>query len=35
MPKEGGRVKTRLTNRMLERLIAEPDRVLFPRGNAR
>jgi len=34
-PKEGGRVKTRLIKGMLERLNAEPERVLFPKSNAR
>jgi small-conductance mechanosensitive channel len=34
-PKEAGRVKTRLIKELLERLNAEPDRVLFPRDTAR
>jgi hypothetical protein len=33
--KEAGRVKTRLILKMLERLNAEPERVLFPKSNAR
>lgn len=34
-PKEAGRVKTRLIKNLLTRLNAEPDRVMFPKGNAR
>jgi small-conductance mechanosensitive channel len=34
-PKEAGRVKTRLITKMLSRLNAAPDRVLFPKSNAR
>ena len=34
-PKEAGSVKSRLIMELLERLNAEPDRVLFPRDNAR
>jgi hypothetical protein len=34
-PKEAGRVKTRLIEDLLNKLNAAPDRVLFPRGNAR
>jgi small-conductance mechanosensitive channel len=34
-PKEAGRVKTRLIKDLLNRLNAEPDRVLFPKGSAR
>ena len=34
-PKEAGRVKTRLITKMLERLNADPDKVLFPKNNAR
>lgn len=34
-PKESGRVKTRLTKKLLERLNAEPQRVLFPKSNLR
>ena len=34
-PREAGRVKTRLIKKMLERLNAEPDRVGFPKDNAR
>jgi small-conductance mechanosensitive channel len=34
-PREAGRVKTRLIKKMLERLNAEPERVMFPKGDAR
>ena len=34
-PKDAGRVKSRLIMELLERLNAEPDRVLFPRDSAR
>src|SRR6266496_1920 len=34
-PKQAGRVKTRLVRKMLERLNAAPDRVMFPKSNAR
>jgi small-conductance mechanosensitive channel len=34
-PKEAGRVKTRLIKKLLTELNAAPDRVLFPKGNAR
>ncbi len=34
-PKEAGRVKTRLTKKLLEKLNNEPDRVLFPKSNLR
>jgi small-conductance mechanosensitive channel len=34
-PKVAGRVKNRLIKKLLERLNAEPDLVLFPKGNAR
>ena len=34
-PKEAGRVKSRLVVELLNRLNAEPDRVLFPRDSAR
>jgi small-conductance mechanosensitive channel len=34
-PKEAGRVKTRLIKRLLAELNAAPDKVLFPKGNAR
>jgi small-conductance mechanosensitive channel len=34
-PKEAGRVKNRLVRKMLARLNAEPDRVMFPKTNAR
>lgn len=34
-PKESGRIKTRLTRKLLDRLNAEPDRVLFPKSNLR
>jgi len=34
-PKEAGRVKTRLIKKLLAELNAAPDRVLFPKSNAR
>lgn len=34
-PREAGRVKTRLIQKMLERLNAEPDRACFPKDNMR
>ncbi|MGZ9221871.1 MAG: hypothetical protein ACXW4Q_07155 [Anaerolineales bacterium] len=34
-PKEAGRVKTRLTRKLLEKLNAESERVLFPKSNLR
>ncbi|MGE5464400.1 MAG: mechanosensitive ion channel family protein [Syntrophothermus sp.] len=34
-PKESGRVKTRITKKLLDQLNAEPDRVLFPKSNLR
>ena len=34
-PKEAGRVKTRLIKKLLAELNAAPDRVLFPKANAR
>ena len=34
-PKESGRVKTHLTKKLLEKLNAEPERVLFPKSNLR
>jgi small-conductance mechanosensitive channel len=34
-PKQAGRVKTRLIQELLARLNAEPERVLFPKGNLR
>jgi small-conductance mechanosensitive channel len=34
-PKRAGRVKSDLTKKLLARLNAEPDRVLFPKGNVR
>jgi small-conductance mechanosensitive channel len=34
-PKESGRVKTRLTKKLLEKLNSEPERVLFPKSNLR
>jgi small-conductance mechanosensitive channel len=34
-PKEAGRVKTRLTRKLLDKLNAEPERVLFPKSNLR
>jgi small-conductance mechanosensitive channel len=35
VPKEQGRVKTRLITKMLARMNAEPERVMFPKGDAR
>ena len=34
-PKESGRVKTRLTKKLLDRMNSEPNRVLFPKSNLR
>jgi small-conductance mechanosensitive channel len=34
-PRNAGRVKTRLIKKMLEQLNAEPDKVMFPKGDAR
>jgi small-conductance mechanosensitive channel len=34
-PKESGRIKTRIITKLLERLNAEPERVLFPKSNLR
>ena len=34
-PKESGRIKTRLTKKLLDKLNSEPDRVLFPKSNLR
>jgi small-conductance mechanosensitive channel len=34
-PKESGRVKTRITKKLLDRLNTEPERVLFPKSNLR
>jgi small-conductance mechanosensitive channel len=34
-PRQSGPVKTRLIKKMLERLQAEPERVMFPRGDMR
>jgi len=34
-PKESGRVKTRLTKKLLDQLNSEPERVLFPKSNLR
>jgi small-conductance mechanosensitive channel len=34
-PKESGRVKTQLTLKLLKALNAQPDKVLFPKSNAR
>jgi small-conductance mechanosensitive channel len=34
-PRRAGNVKTRLIKKMLERLNAEPDKVMFPKGDAR
>jgi len=35
LPKEQGRIKTRMIKKMLARLNAEPDRVRFPKDNMR
>lgn len=35
VPREAGRVKTRLIKKLLARLNAEPGKVLFPKGDAR
>jgi small-conductance mechanosensitive channel len=34
-PKESGRVKTRIIKKLLDRMNAEPERVLFPKSNLR
>jgi small-conductance mechanosensitive channel len=34
-PKESGRIKTRITKKLLDRLNTEPERVLFPKSNLR
>jgi len=34
-PKESGRVKTRIIKKLLDKLNAEPERVLFPKSNMR
>jgi len=34
-PKDAGRIKTRLIQKLLQRLNAAPERVLFPKSNAR
>jgi small-conductance mechanosensitive channel len=34
-PKESGRIKTRLIKKLLDKLNAEPERVLFPKSNLR
>jgi len=34
-PKEAGRVKTQIIRELLKQLNAEPDRVMFPKGNTR
>jgi small-conductance mechanosensitive channel len=34
-PKESGRVKTRIITKLLEKLNAEPERVMFPKSNLR
>ena len=34
-PKESGRVKTRIIKKLLDKLNAEPERVMFPRSNLR
>ncbi|MEA3188390.1 MAG: hypothetical protein QOD99_2220 [Chthoniobacter sp.] len=35
VPREAGRVKTRLVKKLLEKLNAAPDRVMFPKSDAR
>lgn len=35
LPREAGPVKSKLTRRMLEALLAEPDKVRFPKGDMR
>jgi small-conductance mechanosensitive channel len=35
VPREAGRVKTRVIRKLLARLNAEPDKVMFPKGDAR
>ena len=34
-PREAGRIKNRMIRRLLEELNKEPNRVLFPKGDAR
>jgi len=34
-PKEAGRVKTRMIKKLLAELNKEPERVMFPKGDAR
>jgi hypothetical protein len=34
-PREAGRIKTRLIKKLLTRLNAEPERVQFPKADAR
>ena len=34
-PKESGRIKTRILTKLLDRMNAEPERVLFPKSNLR
>jgi hypothetical protein len=34
-PKESGRVKTRITKKLLDRLNTEPEKILFPKSNLR
>jgi small-conductance mechanosensitive channel len=34
-PKESGRIKTRITKKLLDRLNTEPEQVLFPKSNLR
>jgi small-conductance mechanosensitive channel len=34
-PKESGRIKTRIIKKLLDKLNAEPERVLFPKSNLR
>jgi small-conductance mechanosensitive channel len=35
VPREAGRIKTRVIRKLLERLNAEPGKVMFPKGDAR
>ncbi len=35
VPREAGRVKTRLIKKLLARLNAEPNRVMFPKADMR
>jgi len=34
-PKEAGRIKTRIIKNLLDKMNAEPERVLFPKSNLR